>query len=107
MKPWIYFDRRKAEGRSVWISGIYKIVSYRIAEYSVYYLQHGDANWGHYVSTPPKRVKRNGVEYGCWASLADAKAAAEQHCERSEPPSSLQVETAERVLDRILDGGWT
>lgn len=69
---------------TVWLSGIYKIVSYRPMEYLAFYLVDGASNWGDHVSAPPHEGK-----FGkCWRTLRMAKAACEAHAKVHQPKAA-------------------
>jgi hypothetical protein len=64
-----------------WMSGIYKIVSYRKGEYLAFFIQDWAENWGDHVSPPPDNGK-----YGkCWATFNSAKQACKSHAARYAP----------------------
>lgn len=84
---------------TLWISGIYKIVSYRKGEYLAFFIQEWFNNWGDYVSPPPHDGKFN----KCWKTLTAAKQACKDHA-RGYKPSVKTVKRAAALLDHILDG---
>ena len=61
-----------------WVSGIYKIVSYRKGRYHAYFIQDFARNWGDRVSNPPAPL-----DY--WPTLNSAKQACRQHAETYTP----------------------
>ena len=74
-----------------WISGIYKIVSYRRGEYLAYYIPDRYKNWGDYVSKPP----HCGMYGDCWPSLKSAKGACEIHAASHTPAEKTITRAAE------------
>ncbi len=80
-----------------WISGIYKIVSYRKGEYSAYFIQELARNWGDHVCkpphNPPARLYSN--HGNCWNTLKSAKADCEQHAKQYQPSKAI----ANRAID--------
>ncbi|HUD74991.1 MAG TPA: hypothetical protein VMQ76_07950 [Terracidiphilus sp.] len=87
-----------------WISGIYKVRSYRAGRFFAFYLRDGDKNWGDYVSTPPE------VDGLCryWPTLKLAQNACETHAKVYQPaPKSIkraqEVEKSFIPIDRGLN----
>lgn len=79
-----------------WISGIYKIVSYRRGEYHAYFIRDGDKNWGWDVSIPPDYGKHG----PCWKHLKAAKAACEEHA-KTHTPSRATVKRAAEIKAKL------
>ena len=88
-----------ASGYDYWISGIYKIVSYRKGEYHAYFIQEWARNWGDNVSKPPEHSK-HGVP--CWKSLKSAKKACSDHAKRYTPSPSI-AERAIEIMDAYIN----
>lgn len=55
-------------GPSIWLSNVYKIISYKKNEFHAYYLRNGAVNWGQYVDDPPDKGKFRKV----WKSFESA-----------------------------------
>ena len=85
-----------------WISGIYKIVSYRKGEYLAFYIPDRYPNWGDYVQPPPD----NSQHGKCWKSLGSARAACKQHA-ASHVPSVYTVKRAEAIKKALLEQAHT
>ncbi len=83
-----------------WISGIYKIVSYRKASYHAYFIQDHAKNWGDHVEEPPETCPLTGN--GHWRRLSDAKAACKRHAARYEPKTHT-IKRAAEILDSLLE----
>jgi len=78
-----------------WISGIYKIVSYRSRSFHAYFIQDYQKTWGDHVETPPNRCPLTNNEH--WSTLKSAKEACGRHAERHDPKQSTVKNAAERL----------
>ncbi len=80
-----------------WISGIYKIVSYRKRSFHAYFIQDTQTTWGDSVGTEPDRdpVTNN----SCWCTLKAAKEACEQHAKEYTPKPAIVKRAAERLTE--------
>jgi hypothetical protein len=76
---------------TVWISGIYKIVSYRAGEFHAYFIQDFCQNWGDH----PEVETDNGKHGKCWSSMSRAKAACERHANGYTPKANTVKRAAE------------
>ena len=88
------------ESYTYWISGIYKIVSYRPRSFHAYYIHEGLKNWGDHVETPPEKCRETGN--GQWPTLKAAKAACERHAENYEPKPRT-VKRAAEILSELRE----
>ncbi len=99
MKNWTEIKPYKddPDGYTVWISGIYKIVSYRPGEYLAFFIQPWFNNWGDHVCAPPHDLK-----YGKgWKTLAQAKADCVKHSKTHEAGEGTIKRAAEIMADMI------
>ena len=85
------------EDVSYWISGIYKIVSYRAGEFHAYYMPDHYKNWGDH----PEPETDNGKYGTCWSTLKKAKEACERHA-RNHQPKPATVKRAAEVMAHLL-----
>ena len=86
-------------GYYYWMSGIYKIVSYRKGEFHAYFIRDHARNWGDHVSKPPG-ISKHGVP--CWKSLKSAKKACSDHA-KSYTPSPSIAERAIEIMDAYIN----
>lgn len=96
------FERIKAYGENdeltYWVSGIYKIVSYRSGEFHAYFIQDFCQNWGDH----PEVETDNGKYGKCWSSLSRAKAACQRHA-KSYTPKAHTVKRAAEIKAHLIE----
>lgn len=81
MQDWTKIKPYGEDAYTYWISGIYKITSYREGEYLAFFIQDHYKNWGDHPSSPPDTG-----EYGkCWNSFEKAAKACVDHSLRHTP----------------------
>lgn len=80
-----------------WISGIYKIVSYRKRSFHAYFIQNNQKTWGDSVETSPDRDPVTGNN--CWRTLKAAKAACERHAAEYTPKPKTIKRAAELLTE--------
>lgn len=76
-----------------WISGIYKIVSYRKGEYHAFFIQDHCKNWGDHVATP----RHQGENGKCWNSFTSAQDDCLKHA-AAHAPAAKTVKRAAELL---------
>lgn len=81
-----------------WISGIYKIVSYRPGEYHAYYIPEHFNNWGN-CTEPAPSLNINGCR--AWESLKAAKDSCERHALKH-TPSQYTVRRAAEIKAALI-----
>jgi hypothetical protein len=81
-----------------WISGIYKIVSYRAGEFLAFYIRDDHQNWGDYVSPPPD----NGKHGKCWSTLKAAKSACAEHA-KTHSATAKTVKRAAEIKAALIE----
>jgi hypothetical protein len=82
-----------------WISGIYKITSYRPGEYLAFFIQDHFNNWGDHPSKPP-----HDGEYGkCWKTLKAAQADCVTHAKNHKPALRTIQRAAELKASIIIE----
>jgi hypothetical protein len=81
-------------GYTYWISGIYKVVSYRPGEYQAYFIQEWFDNWGDNVGQPP--IQNNGQSY--YKTRKQAEAAIKRHAKHYTPSTKIVKRAAEILI---------
>lgn len=97
MGKWTRIKPYGEDAYTYWISGIYKIVSYRSGEYLSFFIQDHYSNWGDYVSAPPA----DGENGKCWKTLAGAKDSCHAHA-KHHAPAVKTVNRAAEIMSSVL-----
>ena len=91
---------KKPHAYTYWISGIYKIVSYRKGAFSAFFIQEWFNNWGDHVSPPPDRDIHG---HDCWLTLKAAKKACFEHAKDYAPSKKIVNRAIEIKAALILE----
>lgn len=97
VEKWTQIKPYGDDAYTYWISGIYKIVSYRDGEYLVFFIQDYHDNWGDHVSPPPD----NNQHGKCWLNFDAAKNACDLHA-ASYTPKPKTIKRAAEIKNALM-----
>lgn len=97
-QEWTHIKPYGDDSYDYWISGIYKIVSYRPNEFHAYFIQDHYQNWGDHVAKPP----HDGQHGKVWNSFEAASTDCHEHAQ-THKPAKKTIERAARIKEVLLD----